>query len=80
MIVADLPDFVSPIDGKVIHGRKGLREHEKEHNVTNVADFTSEWEFKAKKRADLFAGNGKYDKERRLQRVIDAYHKHERRR
>jgi hypothetical protein len=73
-IVPDLPDFVSPIDGKVIHGRAGLRRHNKEHGVTNIADFTGEWEHKSRKRA-----NPDSDKKRRLQRVIDAYNKHDRR-
>jgi len=32
-IVPDAGDFVSPIDGTVISGRKGLREHCKRHDV-----------------------------------------------
>ncbi len=30
--------FVSPIDGKVISSRRGLRAHEREHNVIQVGD------------------------------------------
>jgi len=30
--------FVSPIDGKVISSKKGLRDHEKEHKVIQVGD------------------------------------------
>jgi hypothetical protein len=37
-IVPDLPDFVSPIDGKRYSGRAGLREHCATHNVVPVAD------------------------------------------
>jgi hypothetical protein len=29
----DLPDFVSPIDGKTYSGRAGLRDHCQRHNV-----------------------------------------------
>jgi hypothetical protein len=38
MIMPDLPDFVSPIDGKQYSGRKGLREHCERHNVVPTAD------------------------------------------
>ena len=34
----DLPDFVSPIDGKVYSGRSGLRDHCARHNVVPTAD------------------------------------------
>lgn len=37
-VLPDLPDFVSPIDGKTYSGRAGLREHCARHNVTPVAD------------------------------------------
>lgn len=36
--LADLPDFVSPIDGKLYSGRAGLREHNKRHDVVSNAD------------------------------------------
>jgi hypothetical protein len=35
MFVADLPEFKSPIDGKMYSGRAGLREHNRRHNVIN---------------------------------------------
>lgn len=34
----DLPDFVSPIDGKLYSGRAGMREHNAMHNVVPTAD------------------------------------------
>lgn len=37
-IMPDLPDFVSPIDGKAYSGRTGLREHCARHNVVPTAD------------------------------------------
>lgn len=37
-ILPDLPDFVSPIDGKRYSGRAGLREHCSIHNVVPTAD------------------------------------------
>ena len=38
MIAPDLPDFVSPVDGKVYSGRAGLREHCRTHDVVPTAD------------------------------------------
>ena len=37
-VLGDLPDFVSPIDGSVVSGRAGLREHCKKHDVVPTAD------------------------------------------
>jgi hypothetical protein len=34
----DYPDFVSPIDGTVIKGRRGLREHCQKHDVIPTLD------------------------------------------
>lgn len=38
VIAPDLPDFQSPIDGKIYSGRAGLREHNARHNVVNTED------------------------------------------
>jgi hypothetical protein len=37
-VMGDIPDFVSPIDGCVVRGRAGLREHCKKHHVVPTAD------------------------------------------
>jgi len=37
-VMGDIPDFVSPIDGSVVSGRAGLREHCKKHHVVPTAD------------------------------------------
>ena len=37
-VMGDLPDFVSPIDGTVVSGRAGLREHCRRHDVVPTAD------------------------------------------
>jgi hypothetical protein len=37
-ILGDLPDFVSPIDGSVVRGRAGMREHCKKHDVVPTAE------------------------------------------
>lgn len=38
MVSGDLPEFVSPVDGKVYSGRAGLREHNARNNVVLAAD------------------------------------------
>ncbi len=35
-VMPDLKPFISPIDGKEITSRSGLREHEKRHNVFQI--------------------------------------------
>lgn len=37
-IRGDLPDFVSPIDGTIVSGRAGMRDHCARHNVVPTAD------------------------------------------
>lgn len=37
-VCGDLPDFVSPIDGKTYSGRAGMREHCARHDVIPTAD------------------------------------------
>lgn len=36
--IPDIPDFVSPIDGTVVRGRAGLREHCKRHDVVPTSE------------------------------------------
>lgn len=72
----DLPDFVSPIDGKVVHGRAGLREHNKLHKVTNPADFKEQWAKQAQERERFYTGKAEYDQKRRKEAIIRAVDKH----
>jgi hypothetical protein len=59
-ILPDLPDFVSPIDGKLYSGRAGLRDHCARHDVVPTADLkglpylttTSDTRSTEQKRAD----------------------------
>ena len=37
-VVGDIPDFVSTIDGTVVRGRSGLRDHCARHNVTPMEE------------------------------------------
>ena len=78
MIMPDLPDFVSPIDGTIVKGRKGYREHCREHNVTGASDFTNEWKENAKRRKNLT--KSKEEKARRIEAIKEALEVHSRRR
>lgn len=73
MIMPDIEPFVSPIDGKVISGRRALAEHNKRHNVTNAADFTNEWKEAEKKRAKFYTGEANVDGARRREALVHAY-------
>ena len=79
LIMGDLPDFVSPIDGTVVHGRAGLRAHDKHHNVTNPADFKNEWAAKAKERERFYTPGSGYDRARRVEHIKRALEKTSRR-
>lgn len=74
--MADLPDFVSPIDGKVVHGRAGLREHNRQHNVTNPADYKEQWAKQASERDKMYTGDTRFDSKKRKEAIIRAVNKH----
>lgn len=71
----DLPDFVSPIDGKVYSGRAGLREHCLRHDVIPNADLkglppltmTSDRRSESQKR---------YDRTARKEQIINLVNNH----
>jgi hypothetical protein len=69
----DIEPFISPIDGSVITGRRALEEHNKRHNVTNVADFKDEWERKGKERKKLFSPGSGYDRQKRREALARNY-------
>lgn len=53
----DHPDFVSPVDGTVVGGRRSLREHNKRNGVVNLDEFGSgHFERAATKRAAYYEG------------------------
>lgn len=77
-ILPDLPDFVSPIDGKTYSGRAGMREHCAKHDVVPTADLkglpylTSQTDTRSpeQKRADA---------DHRKRTIINEVNKHDRR-
>ena len=75
-IMPDLPDFVSPIDGKEYRGRAGLREHCKVHDVVPNDDLkglptlqsNSDTRSSEQKRADAA------DRKRRVINLVDKHY------
>lgn len=76
-VYGDLPDFVSPIDGKTVHGRRGMREQFARHGVTHASDFKDTWKQAAERRATIFSG-GRFDNAARRAAIIESYNKHRR--
>lgn len=75
VILPDLPDFVSPVDGKHYSGRAGMREHNARNNVVPVEDLkglpylqtNSDTRSSEQKRADAH---------QRKQLIINGFSKH----
>ena len=73
LAVGDLPDFISPVDGSIVNGRAGLREHDRRNGTTNVADYTETW---AKRQAQREAfSEGRLNDPKRTEAVVRAYNK-----
>lgn len=77
MIMPDLQPFVSPIDGKEVSGRAALREHDKRHGVTNVADYKETWAKAEAERAKFYNAGG-YDRQNRIERIKEAIERNRR--
>lgn len=74
-IIPDIEPFVSTVDGTIITSRSHLREHMKQHGVTNAADYNSPggyWEKAQKRRADFFAGKINPDSSKRIEQIKRA--------
>jgi hypothetical protein len=72
IIMDDLADFVSPVDRTIVHGRRGLREHNHRLGVTNTSDYTNTWKKAADERARHFTGEQRTTRAR-IDPIIRAY-------
>lgn len=67
---SDIKPFVSPIDGQVVSGRAALREHNKKHGVTNIADYEAgHFEKRGKEMAAEATGNTPEAKKERCELI-----------
>lgn len=75
MVMGDLPDFVSPVDGKAYSGRVGLREHCKRNDVVPNAElkglptYTTSSDIRSKSEI-------KRDKEARKEFIVHKVNQH----
>jgi hypothetical protein len=75
-ILKPLDPFVSPIDGSLIDDRSKLRKHNKEHGVTNVADYGSGYfERRGKEKYADSIGATKEAKRERVAALQETMHK-----
>lgn len=75
MIMGDIEPFVSPVTGKVVGGRRQLREHNLVNNVTNTSDFKETWKTAAKEREAAMRGvdrSRREDVARAVDRIING--------
>ena len=69
-VLSDLPDFVSPIDGRRYSGRAGLREHCVRHDVVPTADLAG---LPTTRPVDQLT---RHQKAERKERIIHAVNQH----
>lgn len=67
-IIPDIEPFISPVDGKIIKTRSQLREHNREHGVTNQRDYSeSFFEKKHNEHHKNMRGGSASDKAERIE-------------
>ena len=72
-VLKDIEAFVSPIDKRVITGRKALREHNAAHGVTNIQDYGPEYfARKDKERGAIIQGRTPQAKRERVEAIKRA--------
>jgi len=75
-IMKPIDEFKSPIDGRIIRDRSHLRQHNKEHGVTDLRDYSSaHFERAAKERHEILSGTAKSEVRARKQALVDAMRK-----
>lgn len=68
-----IEEFRSPIDGRIISDRKQLREHNKEHGVTDYRDYGDDYfSRKQKEREAVFSAKTAQANEERKRDFIEA--------
>ena len=76
MIIPPLKPFISPITGEEITCREQLRRHNREHGVTQSADYSPEWmERKAKESHDAATGNTPEARRERIEAIKHAIYR-----
>ena len=67
-VVQDIEPFRSPITGEIISSRSQLRQHNKEHGVTDSRDYSPEYyQKKAQERIEKLHGKSADDQRNRIE-------------
>ena len=78
-IQGDIEPFVSPIDGKTISSRSVLRQHHREHGVTDARDYSHEYMLdRSGRRAKAALGQTAEAKQERITLIRQELEKHDR--
>lgn len=73
MVIGPMKPFVSPITGEEITSRPQLAAHNKQHGVTNSADYSREWyQSKEKQRQRELNGDTKRQRKERIADLQEA--------
>ena len=72
----NLQEFISPITKELIHDRRQLRNHNKQHGVTDSRDYSPDFMKKAEHaRHDEMTGNTRAAKNERIEALNEALRK-----
>ena len=72
VVRGDIPDFISPIDGTIVSGRRQYRDHCRKHGVVAAQEFTPEfYRRKAKEREGNYTGQ--HSREETFKRKQEIY-------
>jgi hypothetical protein len=69
-VLPDLPDFVSPIDGRSYSGRAGMREHNVRHNVVPTADLAG---LPTTRPVDAISPRDRAERKERIIHAVNTY-------
>lgn len=77
VVHGNLEEFISPITKELIHDRRQLRNHNKQHGVTDSRDYSPEFMKKAEHaRHDTMTGNTKAARAERVEIINQELRKH----
>jgi hypothetical protein len=75
-IFEDIEPFISPITGKVVSSRSQLRQHNKEHGVTDSRDYSEKYfEKKARERQEAMNGRTAADRRDRINILREQFNR-----
>jgi hypothetical protein len=75
-VVGDIEPFKSPVTGEIISSRSQLRQHNREHGVTDSRDYSASFfEKKAKERDAALNGQSESDRKHRIEILREKFNR-----